>query len=932
MMTTLLRKLGWMFRRRSREEDLDAEIRFHLEETAEERREEGASREDAARAAQRDLGNAGLVREETRAAWSWTWFDHLGQDCRYALRGMRRNPAFTAMAVLSLALGIGANAAIFSFLDALLLRSLPVAEPHRLVVLNWHNPVTEDTVFHGGSGSVSSDLKYGLDSRIFPYPAFEAFERQQNVFSSLFAYLPTRNLNLLIRGQAEIAAGEYVSGDFFRGLGLAPAAGRVLNSDDDRAGASAVVVLSYGFGEARFGHATAALGQSIIVNNIPFTVVGVAPSGFDGIDPSFAAKFFVPVHANMLIDPNRYARGGGRRYLNGNDYWIEMMGRLLPGVAPSQAQAQLATIFHTWVQTTASTDAERNHLPELRLTGGGNGIDTLRQIYSEPFVLLWVMVALILAIACANIANLLLARSVSRRREMAVRLGIGAGKGRVIRQLLTESVLLSMLGGLTGVLFAIAGIRFLTLALENGPRAFPLHAELNWPVFAVAAAVSLLTGLLFGLAPALDAARVDVMPSLRGGALDQQGSRPRLFRLTLSQALIGVQIALSALLLIGAGLFARTLLNLQSVELGFNREQILLFKINARQAGHRDPELTTFYAGLQQRLASIPGVRSATISNSPMVSEGTWSSPVVPLGAAVPEHAADGHGTFGDGHDTHVLTAGPRFFATMQIPILAGREFDERDRPGSAPVAIVNEEWVKENLGDRNPMGQQIVLVTNGIRQQMEVVGVAKNARYGQLKGEFPPTVYMSFWQNLYIPPEEATYALRANGDPLALSGAVREMVRQADPRIPINGLTTQAAMIDQTMTGEAMFARLCTAFAILALVIACVGLYGTIAHNVARRTGEIGIRVALGAERSQVIWLVMRQVAAVASIGLIAGVAASLGFTRWVESFLFGVKPADPATIAAAIATLLAAAGAAAYIPARRASQVQPVQALRNE
>ncbi len=931
-MSAFFRKLAWMFHRRSREQDLEAELRFHVEETVEEQRLEGASPEQAARAASRDLGNAGLVQEDTRAAWSWSWLDQFGQDCRYALRGMRRNPMFTAMAALSLALGVGANAAIFSFMDALLLRSLPVADPHRLMVLNWHNALDHDTVFHGGSGSVDDDPKYGHTSRIFPFPAFEAFQKLQSVFSSLFGYLPTRNVNLLIRSQAEIDAGEYVSGDFFLGLGLTPAAGRLLIPDDDRPDAPSVMALSYGFSEARFGSADAAVGQTIAINNTPFVVVGVTPSGFDGIDPSFAAKFFVPVHANMRIDPNRWARAGGRRYLNGNDYWLEMMGRLRPGVSASQAEAQLGTAFHTWVETTAATDIERQHLPGLHLTDGGTGIDTLRRTYSQPFTLLWIMVGLILAIACANIANLLLARATFRRREMAVRLGIGAGKGRVIRQLLTESVLLSALGGLLGIWFAVGGIRFLTVALASGSRAFPLQAELNWRVFAAAAALSIFTGLLFGLAPALDAARVNVIPSLRGSAAAQSASRPRLLRLSLSQALIAVQIALATLLLIGAGLFVRTLMNLQSVELGFNRERILLFKINARQAGHRDPELTTFYRDLQQRLAAIPGVRSATVSNSPLVGEGTWSSPVVPLGGAEPDHPADGHGTFGDGRDTHILTAGPQFFATMQIPLIAGREFDERDRPGSAPVAILNEAWAKENLGDRNPIGQQVLMVTDGKRQQMDVVGVARNSRYGELTGAFPPIVYMSFVQNLYRPPEEATYALRANGDPLALAGAVREIVRQADARIPITGLKTQAAMIDETMTGQMMFASLCTAFAILALAIACVGLYGTISHTVARRSSEVGIRIALGASRPRVVWLVMRQVAAVATIGVIAGVVAAFGVSRFVESLLFGVKPADPPTIVTALVTLLAAAGTAAYIPARRASRIEPVAALRHE
>jgi len=935
-MSEFFRKLSWLFRRRTREHDLEAELRFHIEETAEEHRLEGASTEHAARAALRDLGNMGMVREDTRASWSWSWFEQLRQDCRYALRGMHRNPMFTAMAVSSLALGMGANTAVSSFLDALLLRSLPVPEPHRLAVLNWHNSVDRDTVFHGGSGSVSDDPKYGSTSRIFPYPAFEAFQKSQNIFSTLFAYLPTRNLNLIIHGQAEVDAGEYVSGDFFRGLELAPAAGRLLDPGDDRPGAPAAAVLSYGFSESHFGSAAGAVGQKIVVNSIPFTVIGVARPGFDGVDPSFAARFFIPVHTNVLIDPIRFGLRR-RRYVNGNDYWIEMMGRLLPGVSRTQAEAQMATLFHAWVETTAATSAERAHLPALHLTDGATGIDTLRRRFSQPFFLLWVMVGLILAIACANIANLLLARAASRRREMAVRLGIGAGKGRVIRQLLTESILLSVLGGGLGVLFAVGGIRFLARTLatarvepQTGGGFFPIDPRLNWHVFAVAAALSLLTGLLFGLAPAFEAARVDVMPCLRGGLTDQSLSRPRLLRLSLNQTLIGVQIAMSTLLLIGAGLFVRTLQNLQSVQLGFNRENILLFKVNARQAGHRDPELTTFYRDLQLRLATIPGVRSATVSNSPLIGEGTWESPVVPLGHPALERAPDGHGSLG--RETHILTVGPGFFKTMQIPLVAGREFDERDRPDSSPVAIVNQAWTQANLGDGNPMGQQVVLGTDGRQMQMEVVGVARNARYGDLKGDYPAIVYMPFWQNLYRPPEEATYALRARGDPLTLASSVREIVRQADSRIPITGLKTQSAMVDEIMQGEALFAKLCSGFAILALAIACVGLYGTVAHTVGKRTNEIGLRIALGASRPRMVWLMMRQIALVAAIGLTVGVIAAFGLSHLLGSLLYGVRPADPETLAAAIATLLTAAGVAAFIPARRASRIEPAVALRHE
>ncbi len=931
-MTSLLRKLGWLLRRRSREEDLQAELRFHIEETADEHRLKGISPQDAELAARRDLGNIALVQEDTRATWTWNWFEQLGQDLRYASRTLIQNPVFTLMAVLSLALGIGANTAIYSFLDALLVRSLPVAEPQRLAVLNWHNRLTHNTVFHGGSGAVYDDAKYGFTARIFPYPAFENFQKSQTVFSSLFGYLPTRNLNLMIHGHAEIDAGQYVSGDYFRGLALNPAAGRFLTLEDDRAGAPPVLVSSSGFSQARFGSATAAVGQSVLINNILFTLVGVAPPDFFGVDPAVAAEFYIPIHTNSLVDPNRFG-GAKRRYLNGNDYWIELMGRLRPGVSMTQAQSQLATIFHTWVETTATTDVERTQLPELHLTNGGNGIDTLRRKYSQPFYLLFATVGFVLAIACANIANLLLARTSARRREIAVRLGLGAGRWRIIRQLLTESVVLALLGGVLGVLFALGGVRSLTVLLANSEQGFPLRAGLNWHVFGIALALSLTTGLLFGLAPALQATRVDVVPALKGNQGGERRWRRRFVPFRLSHALVVAQIGLSMLLLAGAGLFVRTLSNLRAVNLGFNRVNVLVFKLNARQAGHRDPEMTRFYGDLQQRFAGIPGVRNATVSNSPLVGDGTWGSPVVPLGKPAPERAPDGHGDFFSAVGTHVLTVGPEFFTTMQIPLFAGREFDERDRVDSPPVAIVNEAWARVNLGNENPLGQIIVLDPDSKKPlKMEVIGVAKNARYGDLKDEYPAVVYMAFWQNLYRPPEEATYALRSSGNPSALAAAVREIVHQADSRLPVTGMKTQSAMVDETMSAEMMFATLCTGFALLALTIACVGLYGTIAYTVARRTSEIGIRVALGARRTQVLWLVMQQVAAMASMGLILGLLAAFELSRLVASLLYGVHANDPMTIGIAMGTLVVSVAAASYLPARRAARIEPMIALRQE
>jgi predicted permease len=503
----------------------------------------------------------------------------------------------------------------------------------------------------------------------------------------------------------------------------------------------------------------------------------------------------------------------------------------------------------------------------------------------------------------------------------------------VIRQLLTESVLLAVLGGTTGILFAIGGVRFLTLLLPRGTDPPVLHAELNWHVLAAAAALSLTTGLLFGLAPALRATRVDVMPVLKGDQSIDRRPRLRWLRFTSSHVLVVSQIAICVLLLVGAGLFVRTLSNLQSVELGFHQDHVLLFRLNARQAGHRDPEILSFYLDLQQQFQAIPLVRGATLSNSPLVGEGTWGSPVVPVGKPPLQLAPDGHGRGAPRMSTHILTTSPGFFTTLGIPLLAGRAFDERDRLGSTPVAIVNEVWAKVNLGDENPIGQHVVLsFRKNPRQDLEIVGVAKNARYGDLKGEYPAVVYLAFQQNLYAPVEEMTFALRTSGDPLELVNTVNQIVHKADARVPVMKVITQSAMIEQAMGAEILFARLCTGFAALALAIACVGLYGTMAYIVARRTSEIGIRMALGAQREQVLWVVMRQVLLMAAIGLAIGVPVAYASARLLQSSLYGIKASDPAAMAVAMSTLLVAAMLAGYAPARRASRVNPMTALRHQ
>jgi macrolide transport system ATP-binding/permease protein len=914
------RKLRWLFARRRREAELTEELAFHIEEEAEER---------GYTAARRELGNLALIKEDTRAMWGWTWVEQLMQDLRYAVRTMLKNPAFTALAALSLALGIGANTAIYSFMDAVMLRRLPVRDPKSLALLQWHSKNRGgDSVIDGISGQFSDDPKLGLVGGIFPYPAFEELRRSSNVFSALFVYHPSRKLTVMAGGEAEVASGEYVSGDFFSGLGVAPEAGRLIVADDDRMGTDAVV-LSYGFAQRRFGDAVRAVGQKILLNNLPFTIAGVTPPGFYGADSGSAPEFYLPLRADMALDP-RDGKRSASRYLDRHYYWMEMMGRLRPGMTVKQAQAQVGPMFDNWVASTVEKEAQRADLPKFLLSEGARGVDRMQRNYQEPLVILMAMVALILAIACANIANLLLARATARRREMAVRLSIGAGRWRLVRQLLTESVMLAAIGGVAGVLLAYWSVPVLRAMFASGSN-FVLRAELNWHVLVATAALTIVTGLLFGLAPALQVTRVEVAPVLKESRI--AGPRGRRLPVSSSQMLVIAQLAVSLVLMVAAGLFVRTLTKLQSLNMGFVRENVLVFKLNAKQAGHRDTELPSFYRGLEQRFLTIPGVISVAEANSPLVGDGAWGWPVVPAGKPKPEHAPTGHGSFGGWENTHVLEADANFFATMKIPIVAGRGFTERDRAGSAPVAIVNEAWVKANLAGRNAVGERVVSFGMDDKPvDLAVIGVAKNAFYNHIQENFPATVYLPLDQNLGIPVDEMTFYLRTAGDPLKYAAAVRQIVHETDARIPVTNLGSQEQRIERQMGDEILFARLSAGFALLALSIASVGLYGTMSYVVARRTGEIGIRMALGAPRSRVVWMVMRQVAILSAIGLAIGLPVAVGASRLVESMLFGIKAGDPVSIGTAIGTIVIAAIAAGYAPARRASRIDPLVALRNE
>lgn len=903
-----------------------SEVEAHIEERAHDLIESGMPERDAWAQARREFGNTTLAIERSREVWGWNWLEQLGRDVRYAYRAMAANRLFTALAVASLALGIGANTAIYSFMESILLRSLPVKDPQSLAILKFQRPGAHKGSVRGSgsNGNMSMQITSGgsFDGLIsaFPYPAFELFEKRTDLFEGVLAYHGQPEARITLNGGSLLGDVDYVSGGYFPTLGVKAALGRTLQPEDDRLGAPPVANVSLGLARQWFGDEHQALGKSVAASGVNFTIVGVTPRDFFGANPEKSTSVYLPLHSFLLTQPLRFTERG-KIFTEKATYWLDTMVRLKPGVTRERAQAALDPTFAEYFREASGPTPQKARMIAM---DGARGLDSLRHDYEQPLYVLMAMVALILTIACANIANLLLARASSRKRELAVRLSLGASRGRVIRQLLTESLVLSLIGALLGLLFAKWGVQTLTAMLAMGRQGFTLRAELNWPVLAATVAISLVSAMAFGLAPALRSTKLDVFSSLRASPSSPGNPKRRWMPINLGQALIVAQIALSFLLLMGAGLFVRTLSKLQSIELGFNPKNLLIFEINTLQAGYQHASSIAFHEQLRQKLSAIPGVVNSTLAAGGQLDGGNWSLDFRVPGSVFPDAE--------NKKETLLLPVGPAYLTTMQIPILAGRDITLEDQTRASTAAVASESFAKKHFGSIGAaLGRHASMNFEG-DQDVEIVGVVKDARYPDLKTPMPAMLYVDYRHQSGFASQFIRLVLRTAGDPAQTATAARQILRQADPGVPMGMMYTQQMTIDSTIIQEILFARLCAAFAILAMIIACIGLYGTTAYSVSRRTSEIGIRMALGAQGKTVLAMILREVVLLGLAGLAIGVPIALALSSLVASFLYGIQPRDPLTVAAAIVAMMLGALVAAYVPAQRAARFDPMVALRHE
>jgi len=795
-----------------------------------------------------------------------------------------------------------------------LLKMLPVKDPQQLVVLT--DP-TSSGVNIGTSGG---------ERPVISTREFEALRDRNQVFSGMFAAQSELARNdASIDGKApEEVRTRLVSGGYFTVLGASPIIGRAFTAADEHgAGTAPYVVLSYQYWKRRFEGSPAALDAHIRIGRANLTVIGVAAPGFHGEAVGEAPDFWIPLDMQPLVMPGRMWLQDDPAHIAEKVMWLHGIGRLKPGVSRQQAQANVDVVFK---QILAEEFAELSRRQpdilkqNLKLHDAANGVSELRGDFADPLFVLMAVVGLVLLIACANVANLLLARAAGRQKEMGVRLALGAGRGRIVRQFLTESLMLSVAGGVLGCLLAVAGVRLLIRLVEGRPGSLVLDITPDFRMLGFTTAICLLTGLAFGFAPAWRSARVNLAGTLREAGRGLTGASSRI---SLGKILVIGQIALSVMLLIGAGWFLRTLRNLENVDLGYAREKLILVDVDFVSAGYSGERLPAVYQAVRDRLAAIPGVRAVTYSGNGLFS-GSESGDRISVEGYTPQKRGDAHARFDE--------VGPGYFRGVGIPLLLGRDIDERDVAASESVCVVNESFAKFYFGGRNPIGKHVTDEFPDTRKTFAIVGVARDARDHSLRGEINRRFYLAARQPLGEYAPEMNYEIRTVGDPAAVQAAARRQILAFDPAIPINGVRTLNALLDGTLRQERIIAQLSTVFGGVALLLAALGLYGVLSYAVARRTNEIGIRMALGAERGAVIRMILRETAVLILIGLAAGVPASLACARLIESKLFGLKPADPITLGAALAVMIAVAVFAGYVPARRASKVDPLVALRYE
>lgn len=865
------------------------------------------------------------------------------QDLRYGLRQLRKNPGFTAVVVTTLALGIGANTAIFSLIDALMLKSLPVQNPRTLVVLKWS--ALKKPEFQSSSSYGDCTTKFTEDdpsSCSFSRPFYDDLRAHADAFADVTAFAGKTELDMNGNGPASIVHGQIVAGNYFDVLGVRPAFGRTLQASDDSVSAEAVAVLNYGYWQRAFGGSPSAVGKTVTLNGVPTTIVGVAEPRFLGLTPGNVADAWVPVSLRPRIEP----RWNSER-LSADSIWMVIIARLKPDVSREKAESAVSLLFRNHMLHGEKPLSKEADAPRVELLPAQTGLVGARGRYATPLYILMFAVGIILLIACANVAGLLLARSAARQKEMALRLALGVGRWRIVRQLLTESTLLSILGGALGVLVAYWGAHAILNFVRAGaisPLGF--EAMLDTRVLLFTAGISLLSGIIFGLAPAVRGMRVDLTPALKqgtGNSLVAGRVRSRWFNV--GNWLVIAQVALTIVVLAGAGLLVRTLQNLRNIDPGFDTSNILNFGVDLRLAGYKSPQADIAIANLQKRLGAIPGVTSVSYSSDALLSGSLWTRTFKMPGSSAKSE-----------FDSDMLRVGPDFFSTMKMPLRGGRDFTSADfaaasaaaaatdsssssdshrpaTPGAPQPAIVNETFVRKIFGNTNPLGKHLSSPDSPDETEAErndpgfvVVGVVRDARYDSLRREVSPTTYVpSSGGNV-------NFELRTAISSSSIIPAVRGAVNEFDSNLPIFYIRTQSESIDQLLFQERLIARLSSFFGALALVLACVGLYGLLSYEVARRTREIGVRMALGAAQRNVLGIVVGQGIVLTVVGVALGIVAATGLTRYLNSVLFDVHPGDPVTFVAVATILLLVALLASYVPARRATNVDPMVALRSE